>query len=221
VGDVVTSLAPTWRKHLFDHRGPPLLLLGAPAWYGDRAALAPAHEVFLKAKGLTFPAVAPSFLYNADFWLWHAPPLYNATLENQGVHTSWNVGSLRRLWRDKLVAHLARKPWKRVTTPLSGARYSISFSVACHPASPLGAGLTFSRCHAPYMAAPRIWGISAATRVNGWVASSHVVPGGILYIIISGPLRFVGCSSKRSQQQAQEAQNIRMSLSRSGIAKGG
>src|SRR6266852_3324310 len=63
--------------------GPPLLLIGTPAWMVK--PLLHKRAPLLIARGLTYPAVA-FFLYNADFWLWHAPPLYNATLENQGIH---------------------------------------------------------------------------------------------------------------------------------------
>src|SRR5256714_10719092 len=71
-------------QHLFlTVVGPPLLLLGTPAWLVK--PLLRQRHVFLIARFLTFPAVA-FFLYNADFWLWHAPPLYDATLENQAIH---------------------------------------------------------------------------------------------------------------------------------------
>jgi cytochrome c oxidase assembly factor CtaG len=63
--------------------GPPLLLLGTPEWMVKPVLQ---NKVISKvAKVLTYPVVA-FVLYNADFWLWHAPPLYNATLENQSIH---------------------------------------------------------------------------------------------------------------------------------------
>jgi len=71
-------------QHLFITLvGPPLLLIGTPGWLLQ--PLLRNRVVFLIARVFTFPALA-FFLYNADFWLWHAPPLYNATLENQGIH---------------------------------------------------------------------------------------------------------------------------------------
>src|SRR5438876_2502174 len=63
--------------------GPPLLLIGTPSWLIE--PLLRKRSIFLIAKVLTYPAIA-FFLYNADFWLWHAPPLYYATLENQSIH---------------------------------------------------------------------------------------------------------------------------------------
>src|SRR3989441_3282811 len=63
--------------------GPPLLLLGTPEWMVKPAL---SNKVIFKvAKVLTYPVVA-FVLYNVDFWLWHAPLLYNATLENQSIH---------------------------------------------------------------------------------------------------------------------------------------
>ena len=61
----------------------PLLLLGTPGWLIE--PLLRKSIVFRIARILTFPALA-FFMYNFDFWLWHVPPLYNATLENQSIH---------------------------------------------------------------------------------------------------------------------------------------
>src|SRR3989441_89242 len=63
--------------------GPPLMLIGTPEWMVKPAL---SNKVIFKvAKVLTYPVVA-FVLYNVDFWLWHAPLLYNATLENQSIH---------------------------------------------------------------------------------------------------------------------------------------
>src|SRR5258708_39821427 len=63
--------------------GPPLLVIGTPGCFIK--PLVRNKIAFRVAKALTYPAVA-FVLYNVDFWLWHAPPLYNATLENQNIH---------------------------------------------------------------------------------------------------------------------------------------
>lgn len=63
--------------------GPPLMLLGTPDWLIQPLLR---HRVVLRlGKVLTHPAVA-FILFNADFWLWHAPPLYDATLFNENLH---------------------------------------------------------------------------------------------------------------------------------------
>jgi cytochrome c oxidase assembly factor CtaG len=59
--------------------GPPLMIIGTPDWL-----IKPVLRnrfILQVAKFLTNPFVAFT-LYNVDFWLWHAPPLYNATLVN-------------------------------------------------------------------------------------------------------------------------------------------
>src|SRR5437762_2896196 len=64
-------------------------------------------------------------------------------------------------------------------------------------------GLTFSPpLYAPYLAAPRIWGISAATdqQLGGLIMW---IPGGILYIIIMSIL-FIRWMQKQEAKQLQE-----------------
>src|SRR6266852_1161790 len=67
-------------QHLFlTMIGPPLLLIGTP-----EVVLKPFltnRFVYPIARVLTHPFLAFG-LFNLDFWLWHAPPLYNATLTN-------------------------------------------------------------------------------------------------------------------------------------------
>src|SRR5712691_9785682 len=185
-------------QHLFlTVVGPPLLLLGTPAWLVK--PLLRQRTAFLIARGLTFPAVA-FFLYNADFWLWHAPPLYNATLENQSIH---------------ILEHLTFivfgvLTWWPIFSPLEEGlpRLSLGGQIlylffSGMPAVALGAGLTFSSpLYAPYIAASRIWGISAATdqQLGGLIMW---IPGGILYIIIMSIL-FIRWMLKQEAKQLQE-----------------
>ena len=71
------------------------------------------------------------------------------------------------------------------------------------PSVARGAGLTFSSpLYAPYIAAPRIWGISAATdqQLGGLIMW---IPGGILYIIIMSIL-FIRWMQKQEAKQLQE-----------------
>ncbi len=62
---------------------PPLLLLGIPAAaYRTLLAWAPARRA---EHALGHPLLA-GFLGPGTLWVWHAPPLYDAALANQGVH---------------------------------------------------------------------------------------------------------------------------------------
>jgi cytochrome c oxidase assembly factor CtaG len=191
-------------QHLFlTIIGPPLLLLGTPAWLVK--PLLRQRTVFLIAKGLTFPAVA-FFLYNADFWLWHAPPLYNATLENQSIH---------------ILEHLTFIVfgvinWWPIFSPLEEGLPCLSLGgevlylfFSGMPSVALGAGLTFSPpLYAPYIVAPRIWGISAVTdqQLGGLIMW---IPGGILYIIIMSTLFIRWMQQQEAKQHAQEAQEYK------------
>lgn len=177
--------------------GPPLLLIGTPAWMVK--PLLRNRVVFLIAKFFTYPAIA-FFLFNADFWLWHAPPLYNATLENQPIH---------------ILEHLtfivfAVLNWWPIFSPLEeglprlspGGRILYLF-LSGMPMVALGAGLTFlPPLYAPYLAAPRIWGLSAATdqQLGGLIMW---VPVNIAYIVVVSII-FIRWMQKQEAKQMQE-----------------
>jgi len=178
--------------------GPPLLLIGIPGWLVD--PLLRKHVIFRIAKVLTFPALA-FFLYNFDFWLWHAPPLYNATLENQNIH---------------ILEHLTFIVfgviyWWPVFSPsallprLSIGGQVLYLFLSGMPTVALGAGLTFlPPLYAPYLAAPRIWGLSPAAdqQLGGLIMW---VPGNIVYIVIVSILFIRWMQGQEVKQREQEA----------------
>src|SRR6266516_3210590 len=179
--------------------GPPLLLLGTPEWMVKPALRN--KVIFKVAKVLTYPVVA-FVLYNADFWLWHAPPLYNATLENQTIHIlehlTFIVFGLLYWWP-------IFSPSKDLPRLPFGGQILYLF-LSGMPSVLLGAGLTFSPpLYAPYIAAPRVWGISAATdqQLGGLIMW---VPVSILYIIIMSVLFIHWMQQQEAKQLAQEAE---------------
>lgn len=187
-------------QHLFlTIVGPPLLLLGTPDWLlqsvlGKRVA-------YVVARWLTFPAVA-FFLFNADFWLWHAPPLYNATLEHANVHIlehmTFIVFGVLYWWP-------IFSPMKKGLTRLSMGGQLLYLFLSGMPSVALGAGLTFlPPLYAPYIAAPRIWGLSAATdqQLGGLIMW---VPVSIAYIIIASVLFIRWMQQQDEKQRASEA----------------
>jgi len=179
--------------------GPPLLLLGTPEWMVK--PVLQNKVIFKVAKVLTYPVVA-FVLYNADFWLWHAPTLYNATLENQTIHIlehlTFIVFGLLYWWP-------IFSPSKDLPRLTFGGQIFYLF-VSGMPSVLLGAGLTFSPpLYAPYIAAPRIWGISAATdqQLGGLIMW---VPVSIFYIVIMSVLFIRWMLQQEAEQQAKEAE---------------
>lgn len=179
--------------------GPPLLLIGTPAWMAQ--PLLRNRAVFLLAKFFTYPAIA-FFLYNADFWLWHAPSLYNMTLENQSIHIlehlTFIVFGVLNWWP-------IFSPLEEGLPRLSLGGQILYLFLSGMPVVALGAGLTFfPPLYAPYLSAPRIWGISAATdqQLGGLIMW---IPGNIAYIIVVSILFIRWMQNQEAKQQAQEA----------------
>lgn len=183
--------------------GPPLLLLGTPGWLVK--PLLRKHVIFLIARCLTFPAIAFS-LYNVDFWLWHLPLFYNATLENEGIH---------------IVEHITFIVfgviyWWPIFSPLDEGlpRLSIGGQILYiflggMPTVALGAGLTFlPPLYAPYIAAPHIWGLSAATdqQLGGLIMW---IPGNLMYLMIVSILFIRWMQKQDAKQRAEEAEKFR------------
>src|SRR3989440_9145652 len=185
-------------QHLFlTLVGPPLLLIGTPAWLLQ--PLLRKRTVFLIARVLTFPALA-FFLYNADFWLWHAPPLYNATLENQGIHilehVTFIVFGILNWWP-------IFSPSEELPRLSLGGQILYIFLTGM-PTVALGAGLTFfPPLYAPYLAASRIWGLSAAVdqQLGGLIMW---IPGNIFYIVIVSILFIQWMQKQDAKQRASE-----------------
>lgn len=138
--------------------GPPLVLLGIPDWLIKPLLR---HRVVLRlAKALTHPFVAFT-LFNVDIWLWHAPPLYDATLFNQNLHIlehlTFIVFGLLYWWP-------VLSPLKEGLPRLSIGGQVFYLFFGSMPMVLLGAGLTFAPpLYAPYIYAPRVWGLSPAT----------------------------------------------------------
>ena len=183
--------------------GPPLLLVGTPEWMIER--LLNKRIVFLVLKGLTWAPVA-FFLYNADFFLWHAPPLYNATLENDTIHIfehiTFIVFGILSWWP-------ILSPSQRLPRLSLGGQILYIFLMGM-PAVLLGAGLTFMPpLYAPYLLDPIVWGISHTVdqQLGGLIMW---VPVNIFYIIIMSVL-FLSWMQKQEARQI-EAERLHYDL---------
>ena len=179
--------------------GSPLLLIGTP-----EVLLKPLIRpgfIFLIAKFLTHPFMA-FFLFNADFWLWHVPALYDATLTNQNIHIlehiTFIVFGVISWWP-------IFSPLTEDLPPLSTGGQVLYLFFSGMPVVALGAGLTFAGpLYAPYLEAPRLWGLSPATdqQLGGLIMW---VPGNIIYIIIVSILFIRWMQKQEAKQRAEEA----------------
>jgi len=178
--------------------GPPLLLIGTPTWLVE--PLLRNRRIFLIAKFFTYPAIA-FFLFNADFWLWHVPSLYNATLENQSIHILEHL---------TFILFAVLNWWPMYSPSEKLPRLSLGGQVlylflSGMPMVALGAGLTFAPpLYAPYLAAPRIWSLSAATdqQLGGLIMW---VPVNIAYIVVVSLIFIRWMQHQDAKQMAQEA----------------
>lgn len=180
--------------------GPPLLLIGTPEWMIKPFLCN--RVIFAIMRVLTMPAIA-FILYNGDFWLWHAPVLYNATLENQAVHilehTTFIVFGILAWWP-------MFSPSQDLPRLGLGGQILYLF-LSGMPTVLLGAGLTFfPPLYAPYIAAPRVWGISPATdqQLGGLIMW---IPGNIFYIAVMSALFIRWMQRQEAKQiEAERAQ---------------
>lgn len=175
--------------------GPPLLLFGTPGWMLER--LLNQRLIFRVLKVLTWAPLA-FFLYNADFFLWHAPSLYDATLENETIHIfehlTFIVFGILSWW--PILSPSPRLP------RLSLGGQVLYIFLNGMPAVLLGAGLTFMPpLYTPYLAAPLVWGISHAVdqQLGGLIMW---VPVNIFYIIIMSVL-FIRWMQKQEAKQVE------------------
>lgn len=175
--------------------GPPLLLVGIPAWMLER--LLDKRAFFLLLKGLTWAPLA-FVLYNADFLLWHVPTLYDATLANDTIHIcehlTFIIFGVLSWW--PILSPSPRLP----RLSLGGQVLYIFFNGM--PAVLLGAGLTFmAPLYAPYLAAPRVWGLSPATdqQLGGLIMW---VPVNLFYIVIMSGL-FIRWMQRQEAKQIE------------------
>ncbi len=180
--------------------GPMLMVIGTPEWF--LRPIVRNKVLFAIARFLTYPAVA-FVLFNGDFFLWHAPALYDATLINSTLHIFEHLtfiifGIL--FW------------WPLLSPSKDLPRLSIGGQVLYlffggMPSVLLGAGLTFAPpLYTPYIAAPRVWGISAATdqQLGGLIMW---VPVNISYIIVMSVL-FLRWMQKKEMEQATKEREM-------------
>jgi len=157
---------------------PPLWLVGTPGWLVKVLLRQPLIGRVLRA--LTKPPIA-FFLFTGVFAAWHLPILYDLTLANENVHILEHL----------MFMATAVLNWWPILNPLPEEMPRLSFGsqilymfANCQVMVVLGALLFFIShpIYIPYLAAPRIFGISAADdQMIG--ALIMWIPGNIVYLI--------------------------------------
>ncbi|HEX8732395.1 MAG TPA: cytochrome c oxidase assembly protein [Ktedonobacterales bacterium] len=188
--------------HMIQHMliavvAPPMLLLGAPAWLAEL----PLRGAGLRraARWLANPIFAFG-VFQADIWLWHAPGLYDLTLENAAVHIVEHLSFLI----------LGVIYWLPILSPtpliprISRGFAILYLFIGCQPMVALGALLTFAAAplYAPYVAAPRVWGLSplADQQLGGLIMW---LPTNIPYLIALSAAFFLWVGERdRAERQA-------------------
>lgn len=158
---------------------PPLILLGLPGWLIRPLLRGP--RVTRVARWITHPVVTFS-LFNANFWLWHLPSLYQLAMASLAVHILMHV----------LFMGTALLNWWPVLSPLPElrlrsypARMAYLFAQTW-PDTGLSVLLAFSPTllYPAYALAPRLWGIEPLTdqQLGGilmWIPGSLVYLGAV------------------------------------------
>jgi cytochrome c oxidase assembly factor CtaG len=164
----------------------PVLLRGLPRSLVRRVARAHARTPWLHGvtRRLASPLVAWA-LYVGDMLLWHAPALYQATLQSQGIH----------LLEHGCFFGTGLLFWWTMVEPLPGpARVPRSLrllytAATVPPNTALGALFTFAATpwYPFYAAAPRLWGFSVMDdqRLAGLIMW---VPGDMLHLAAAAAL---------------------------------
>jgi putative membrane protein len=167
----------------------PLLVLGHPlgpwAWALPESWRKPAADVCLETglrtavRWLTRP-LAASIVSVMVLWVWHIPALFNAALQNDGLHAlqhaSFFVSSLLFWW--------ALFPRRTVRRHYGAAVFYVI--AAGVQSSLLGALLTFARTpwYPPYLNTTTTWNLTALEdqQLGGLIMW---IPGGLVYLAIT------------------------------------
>ena len=175
---------------------PPLWLLGTPGWL-----LSPLlrHPVVLAVgRALTNPFVA-FLLLDGALYIWHIPPLYDATLTNEPLHIGEHLIFLVTgvLFWYPVLGSAPELP--RLARPLA----VVYLFLACQPMVLLGALLTFAAqpFYLPYVSAPRILGSTPLgdQQLGGLIMW---LPTNIPYLIALSVLFFQWVGERDAAEQA-------------------
>lgn len=178
---------------------PPLLLLSIPPTRLHQF-LDAHHSMRRGLRGLTIPWVAAA-LFNANLWVWHAPPLLAAMMENPVLHLCINLLYL-------LTGLLF---WWPLLRPLEGRTLSLGWKLAYlffsdMPMMLLGAGMTFSGpLYAFSMTNPPMYMVVSAQDQQLGGLLMWIVGSLFFYIVVASIFFLQWMLQQEKIQQAKEA----------------
>ena len=178
---------------------PPLLLLGTPGWMLRPMLRRP--TLFRIARFLTTPVVA-FCLFTAGYIVWHTPVLYDAAMNNELIHVIEHLSFMAT----GVIA------WFPILSPLpelprlSYPGQILYLFLQMLPMTVVAALITFAPMplYAPYVEAPRLFGISVMTdqEIAGLIMW---MPGAMIYLLALG---FVYRQWARQNQEPLDGQPI-------------
>jgi putative membrane protein len=177
----------------------PLLLAGLPEWLVER--MLPAQALRKMTRGFAF-AFAAIVIFNGVLLIWQVPPLYEATLRDDGLH---NLRLLTLL----LVGIIN---WWPLLTPLDRhTRFASPFQIFYIAAESVPLDLFGLACifvptvfYVTYANAPRLFGISALTD-QALAGGLLAIPTNVFDFILMSVVFFGWVERSDRAQRAREA----------------
>ncbi|GHO47893.1 cytochrome c oxidase assembly protein [Ktedonospora formicarum] len=158
----------------------PLLVVSIPGWLAQ--AIFNGKFMRFAWKWLTFPFIAP-VLFNANIWIWHAPPILNAMMQNHALHAIAQACYLLTgviFWWPLFGASVAR------AYKLNILEKMLYILLSDMPMVVIGAGLTFMQpLYDVYKRNP----LGIAPSVDQQIGGSVMwIPGAIFMIVMASIL---------------------------------
>jgi cytochrome c oxidase assembly factor CtaG len=179
----------------------PLLVLAIPPKLAT--LLLKPRSIALGWKWLVMPLIS-GILFNANIWVWHAPPIMNAMMESDGLHL---LAMVLYVVTGFLFWWPLFGPVQNGVFPLNMAGKMIYILLGDMPMVLLGAGLTFTYpLYATYAMTSRMLGLSPALdqQIGGLLMW---IPGAIFMIVVASIL-FLRWMLKQEARQKEEDRRL-------------
>jgi putative membrane protein len=176
--------------------GPPLMLLGVPAWLWHAIA-GGAPRVWRVWRFITRPVIAYVF-FNITFMAVHVPAFYNLALRNENVHILEHL----LVWIPAFPAWWCVVAPSRELGALSPPLKALYLFVSTIPGQVVGALITFSGSilYDEYSHANRVWGLSPKVdqEIGGLIMWVGV---GVFYLAVALVILFRWAAANEAKER--------------------